>query len=104
MTILHPISSVTVGRLAAAVINSGSWIHLNRVEARETISRMEKAAIAGPGIDSLEACKLADDAEQIMRLATTAYEAGELAYDGRDLSWLWDPAQMDAIHRSSYVY
>lgn len=104
MTTLHPISSVTVGRLAAAVIDSGSWIHLNRVEARETISRMEKAAIAGPAVGSLEAGKLADDAEQIMNLATTAYEAGELAYDGRDLSWLWDPAQMDAIHRSSYVY
>jgi hypothetical protein len=104
MTVLHPLSSMSVARLAAKLVNDGSWAHINRVEAREIITRMERAAVAGPAEDSPGARVLAANAVRLSTLASSAYEAHELLVDGRDLSWLWDPAQMDAIARMAFEY
>jgi hypothetical protein len=104
MTILHPISSMTVARLAAKLLDDCSWTHINRVEAREIVARMERSATFGPAEGSPGARVLAANATRLSALASKAYEEHELLVDGRDLSWLWDPAQMDAIARMCFEY
>ncbi len=103
MTIIHPVSAMTTARLAARQIDSGSWSHVNRGEARETIARMEARAVTGPAVGSPSACILDADARRLSALACAAYEQDGLVQD-RDLSWLWDPEQLDAIHRDSHAY
>lgn len=103
MTVLHPMSSMAVARLAAALLGDGTWAHISRVEAREIVARMEKGAEFGPAVGSQGAMILDVHARRLSALATAAYEAGELAQD-RDLSWLWDPEQIDSIRRTEFVY
>lgn len=104
MTTLHPKSSMETARLAARLLGDGSWSHINRVDAREIVSAMERLATWGPAEDSPGARVLDARARRLSALASTAYEVHELLVDGRDLSWLWDPMQMDAIARMTCVY
>lgn len=104
MDVLHPISSMTVARLAAKLIADGSWEHINRVEAREIVARMEARAESGPAEGSPSARVLSANASRLSALGMAAYDAHELIPDGRDLSWLWDPSQMDAIARMCFEY
>lgn len=104
MDIIHPISSMTVARLAAKQIDAMGWTHANRVEARDVVARMERSAAFGPADGSPGARVLDAHARRLSALASTAYEEYELIQDGQDLSWLWDPAQMDAISRSCFEY
>ena len=104
MNVLHPMSSMTVARLAARLIDDQSWTHIGRVEVRETVARMERAAQFGPAPDSPGARILAASATRISALACDAFEAGDFRDVRKDLSWLWEPARMDAAHRRAFAY
>lgn len=103
MTVLHPVSSMTTARLAAALLADGTWSHINRVEARDVVRRMELRAADGPAVESVSAKVLDAGARRLSALASAAYEQDGLVQD-RDLSWLWGPEELDAIHRHSHVY
>ena len=104
MSILHPISSMTVARLAAKQIDGVTWSHVNRVEAREIIARMENTAASGPAVGGPGARVLDANARRLSALATTAHDERELYKDGQDLSWLFDPALMDEMALASFEY
>ena len=101
MTVLHPISSLKIARLAGRLIDDCSWGDMSRVEARAIIARMEALAAFGPAPASPGACVLAAHAT---RLSDMAIAARDLDGKGRDLAWLHSPELMDEMERSSFVY
>lgn len=104
MTVLHPMSAMQVARLASKLLNDVCWSDLNRVEAREIVTRMESSAQFGPAEGSPGARVLDAHARRLSDLANAAHAANGLLADGRDLSWLRDPAMMDEMARASFEY
>lgn len=101
---IHPLSAMETARLAEKLLNDGSWEHISRVEAREITASMTRLSLWGPAEDSPGARVLAAHMRRLSGLANAAIAENALLIDGRDLSWLRDPMQMDEMARQSFVY